>query len=396
MNNNTFIVNALAHIANAYKQEDLTLERVAEQAGFSVSYFNHIFAESTGKSVMEYVREYKLIRAAQTLRTSSAIILDIALDFGYANPENFARAFKGRYGVSPSDYREKHKNSSLTWKDASTGTAISRFEREYPQFKRVDMDVFTDWLYTQNPIRYAFQIYFASQIDCAVYQLSEQNEYLYIEEYRPEEMHLTLFCQDKNIRKWLSFAKLFPQSRTCLICGPEFVCPDDNYGFDQVDVRYDYAYLKQKSTFSLPEGYRFCRLASEDKAAVKAFSKRSSAVVWQVFEQNMCYSNYAETKFFGLFKGETLIACCMPEEERAKGIAVCEIGGIFFVESEKTDMLYQNFWKAVIEDCMQNNLIPTNGGVSPRDTVLSCADSEELGYSLVAKRCSFLNGYQQI
>ncbi len=390
MDNKTFVAGALDYIAKAYKDEDLSLERVAEKAGFSVSYFNRIFTESTGKPVMEYVREYRLIMAAQLLRASDKSILELALDFGYANPENFTRAFKTRYGVSPSEYREKHKNISLTWKDAATGTVIRRFENEFPNLERIDIDELTDWLYTQNPIRYAFNIFFSSQIDCAAYRLSEENEYIFLEEYRAEEITLTLFCKEENIPKYIDMGKMFPKCMIGYLCDPDFSCPEDKYSFSRFLELYDYAYLKETINFcSLPE-YTVRHLDANDKETVKKFAKMpETEVVGHVYEQNMQYGNFDGTFFIGLFKQEKLIACCMPEIEIARDFKNCEIGGIFFIESEKTETLMVNFCKAVISDNLKNGLTPTIGGARADDDSLNAAVTERIGYTCISKRIWF-------
>jgi AraC-like DNA-binding protein len=88
MENSAYINKAIEFINRSWKDESISLDKIACEAGFSAAYFGRMFTESTGKSVMEYVRIFKLIRSAQMLRQSDKNILDIALELGYANPEN--------------------------------------------------------------------------------------------------------------------------------------------------------------------------------------------------------------------------------------------------------------------------------------------------------------------
>ena len=192
MDNSAYINRALEYISKAWNTENLSLEKIAGEAGFSAGDFDRMFAESTEISVMEYVRIYKLICSARMLRTSHKSILDIALELGYTNPENYARAFKAVYELSPSEYRQKHANMELSWKDISTGTVIRRSENVYP--KLVDADELTEHLVTSAPVRYAPDIYQISRSDCAVYRLRDEDEYILVQECRPDEMSLTLFC----------------------------------------------------------------------------------------------------------------------------------------------------------------------------------------------------------
>lgn len=82
---------------------------------------------------MEYSRIYKLTRSALELRRTSKTVLEIALDFGYANPESFTRAFKNFYSITPSEYRKKYMDEAVTWHDLSGKIAISRFRRTFPE-----------------------------------------------------------------------------------------------------------------------------------------------------------------------------------------------------------------------------------------------------------------------
>lgn len=382
MNNNEFISNALKFISGAY-EEDLSLEQVAEKAGFSISYFNRIFAESTGKTVMEYVRECRLIKAAESLRTSDKSVLEISLDCKYSNPENFTRAFKCRYGKTPSDYRAEKKNKSLCWNDLSAGTSINRFANQFPQYQQVDKDEFTDWLYTQNPVKHAFTICFASQIQSAAFKLSKE-EYVYIEEYRAEEMTATLYCREENILKYISLLSVFQNCTITVVCDP--AC---SLNFSDAQLRYDYAYLKDSVSVDLPKEYKFCFLTADDSKEIKQFSKYSNNRVWNVFEQYHKFGNFAGTLFFGLRKNGRLVACAMPGIEKDRGLEICDIGGIFtgkdFIEHD----VFTNFWKAIVSHCLKNGRIPINGGVTADDEKLGCTISEEIGYTCTAMKFIF-------
>lgn len=93
MENKNLIDKAIGFIQKNSK-DNLSLQSIAENAGFSLTYFDSIFRQHTGYSPVEYSRIYKLTRSALELRRTSKTVLEIALDFGYASPESFTRAFK--------------------------------------------------------------------------------------------------------------------------------------------------------------------------------------------------------------------------------------------------------------------------------------------------------------
>ena len=114
MENTELITKAIEYIQKNPK-DTLSLQSIADNAGFSLTYFDSLFLRHTGYSAVEYSRVYKLTRAALDLRRTEKSVLDIALDYGYSNPENFTRAFKGFYGITPSEYRTKYHGSAVSW-----------------------------------------------------------------------------------------------------------------------------------------------------------------------------------------------------------------------------------------------------------------------------------------
>lgn len=84
---------------------DLSLGSLAAMAGLSPFHFHRIFREATGETARHYVERVRLERAAFRLMIHDDAALDIALDCGFRNHETFVRAFRRRYGRTPSEYR---------------------------------------------------------------------------------------------------------------------------------------------------------------------------------------------------------------------------------------------------------------------------------------------------
>jgi AraC family transcriptional regulator, positive regulator of tynA and feaB len=85
---------------------DLRPERIAAAQGVSVRTLYRMFEES-GETVAAYVRARRLARARHDIVTSAATITDIAIRWGFPDASHFSRAFRGAYGCSPRDYRER-------------------------------------------------------------------------------------------------------------------------------------------------------------------------------------------------------------------------------------------------------------------------------------------------
>ena len=80
MENKNLIDKAIGFIQKNPK-DNLSLQSIADNAGFSLTYFDAIFRQHTGYSPVEYSRIYKLTRSALDLRRTQKTVLDIALDF---------------------------------------------------------------------------------------------------------------------------------------------------------------------------------------------------------------------------------------------------------------------------------------------------------------------------
>jgi AraC-like DNA-binding protein len=65
----------------------------------------------TGETPVEYVRSLKLKKALSLLQKNDLKISQIAYSVGFSNPNYFARAFKAKFNVSPSEYVMLSKNA---------------------------------------------------------------------------------------------------------------------------------------------------------------------------------------------------------------------------------------------------------------------------------------------
>ena len=95
----------LVHI-QANLDGDLGLENLSAYAGLSPAHLHRLFKIAVGETPKGYVARIRIERSAFRMMIQESSLLEIALDSGYRNPETFSRAFRRRYGVSPSEYRK--------------------------------------------------------------------------------------------------------------------------------------------------------------------------------------------------------------------------------------------------------------------------------------------------
>lgn len=81
--------------------EDLTVETIASQAGFSRYYFSRQFKSITGMTVIEYVL-FLRCRHAKELLSQGQSVSKVALECGFSDLSYFTKVFKRCFGVLPS------------------------------------------------------------------------------------------------------------------------------------------------------------------------------------------------------------------------------------------------------------------------------------------------------
>ena len=101
-----FILKATA-IAEAHMADtDFTAEVMAQEMAMSRSKLFLLMKKEAGKAVMEFVRDIRLDYAAQQL-AAGVPVADITMACGFSDPSSFRRSFVKKFGVNPSQYRER-------------------------------------------------------------------------------------------------------------------------------------------------------------------------------------------------------------------------------------------------------------------------------------------------
>lgn len=91
-----------AHMGDA----DFTAEQMAQEMAMSRSKLFLLMKKETGKAVMEFVRDIRLDYAAQQL-AAGVPVANITMACGFSDPSSFRRSFVRKFGINPSQYREK-------------------------------------------------------------------------------------------------------------------------------------------------------------------------------------------------------------------------------------------------------------------------------------------------
>jgi transcriptional regulator GlxA family with amidase domain len=88
------------------------VEAMARAASFSRRQFHRLMVQLLGETPGSHQRRLRLDRGAWLLLTSRITVLDIALETGFESHETFTRAFRTRFGETPSSFR-KNRGANL-------------------------------------------------------------------------------------------------------------------------------------------------------------------------------------------------------------------------------------------------------------------------------------------
>ena len=84
---------------------DLDLNLIAQNLGFSPSYLTKVFNKVENTTPSKYIRNYRMGIAKQLLNDEKLSIQQVASCVGYNDPFHFSKSFKQTVGVTPSQYR---------------------------------------------------------------------------------------------------------------------------------------------------------------------------------------------------------------------------------------------------------------------------------------------------
>lgn len=83
------------------------LAEIAEQVGTHDKKLSAIFRQHLGMTVFAWVREERLRKAQELLAHSHMTIEDVSSEVGFTSAANFATAFRERFLITPTGYRQK-------------------------------------------------------------------------------------------------------------------------------------------------------------------------------------------------------------------------------------------------------------------------------------------------
>ncbi len=95
------VLIATVALMNQHLDDPLSMDDLAEAAGYSRRHLERLFREALGKTPGDFYRALRLDRGRNLLSTTNMTLLEVATACGYATVSHFSKSFRARFGTAP-------------------------------------------------------------------------------------------------------------------------------------------------------------------------------------------------------------------------------------------------------------------------------------------------------
>ena len=375
--NSEIIAYAVKYAKDNAAVNGIDVKTIADNIGFSTNYFNKVFTEHTGFSVMKYVRFERMRMAADRLRSTDKEILEIALECGYDSHEGFIRSFKNQYGCTPTEYRQLRSDKVKSWGEFIDPTLANRFVFDNPDFRVIDEEELIDHLLAKNAKRFGYlcTTIKAMGLKAMTDLESVDDGFILIGDNRDGRYYLTLVSDDKvTVEKWFARFDGIEEIQTTA----DIDIPANTH------IGNEYMYFGSPYEVHLPNDIDVHKLTADDEAQIKNWTKGMTDGYASHLRDIKSWVNDDRVLEFGVFKNDIMIgaAGCGIDTVHEFSLNDC----INIILDDADNELYRKIFKYVTNEVIKLDVIPfdniqygeyaqENGGFT----------SEELGYELVNK-----------
>ena len=101
-----FLRKFLTRIEQVYTDPEYNIEKLSEALGLSRGHLHRKIKDLTGTSPVDFLRNFRLKKAAVLLKQKQHNISEIAYQTGFSSSAYFAKCFKAVYNVTPTEYQQ--------------------------------------------------------------------------------------------------------------------------------------------------------------------------------------------------------------------------------------------------------------------------------------------------
>jgi AraC-like DNA-binding protein len=107
--NEKLLQEIVSYLEKNITNPQLSVEGVSKHVSMSRSTLYTRLLQLTGQTPVEYIRSYRLDKAASLLEKSNMTIAEVAYQVGFTTPNYFARSFKSKFNMLPSEWKTRSR-----------------------------------------------------------------------------------------------------------------------------------------------------------------------------------------------------------------------------------------------------------------------------------------------
>ncbi len=100
------VIEEIKRFIDSHMHEEITLKKIADAVCYSEEHTSRFFRKQTGENLFDFIRNKRLVMAAEQLKMEGGKIINTAFDYGFNSHEVFTRAFSTYFGISPKRFRQ--------------------------------------------------------------------------------------------------------------------------------------------------------------------------------------------------------------------------------------------------------------------------------------------------
>lgn len=106
------VKTVLDYIGNHYS-EDITVKELAQQVHYNESYFMRTFKKYTGRTLVEYLTDFRLDKSKEFLLQDGCTIEAAAFRAGFSSTSYFTSKFREAFRITPSEFRKLYNKEEM-------------------------------------------------------------------------------------------------------------------------------------------------------------------------------------------------------------------------------------------------------------------------------------------
>ena len=99
------------HLIQKDLSRKITLSQMAQAVNLSGVYLRTLFKSEIGMTPVQYQKKLRLLEARRLLESTFLNVQEIMVRVGLSDDSHFVRDFKKIYGLTPAQYRARHRHT---------------------------------------------------------------------------------------------------------------------------------------------------------------------------------------------------------------------------------------------------------------------------------------------